>query len=79
MLKSDLTIKDYAQRGRVLGRRADTRLARALRHTVPLHRRILGFLMRSLRARAALIRPHMIRQWQNGSFVEKIITPAATA
>lgn len=79
MLTSDLSIKDYAQRGRVLGRRADTRLAQALRHTVPLHRRLFRFLMRGLRARAALIRPHMIRQWQNGSFVEKMITPPAAA
>ena len=74
MLTSDLTITDYAQRRRVLGHRADMRLARALRRTVPLHRKLRQQMRRVLRARPRLIRPQMIRQWHNGSFVEKIVS-----
>ena len=74
MLTSDLTITDYAQRRRVLGRRADIRLARALRRTVPLHRKLRQHVLHALHARPRLIRPQLIRQWHNGSFVEKIVT-----
>ena len=65
MLTSDLTITDYAQRRRVLGRRADMRLARALRHPVPLHRKLRLRMLRGLQTR-----PQQIRHWQDGSFVE---------
>lgn len=79
MLKSDLTIADYAQRRRVLGRRADIRLARALRRTVPLHRKVRHLARRALRAspgriHARLQRSRLIRQWQGGCFVETLVT-----
>lgn len=88
MLTSDLTITDYAQRRRVLGRRADMRLSRALRHSDPLHRRLRlglrnlarrGWHARDRLIRPHLIRPHLIRQWHDGSFVVKVITPPAAA
>ncbi|HCQ65060.1 MAG TPA: hypothetical protein DIU07_07795 [Rhodobacteraceae bacterium] len=79
MLNSDLTITDYAQRRRVLGRRADMRLAQALRRTIPLHRKLRQQILRGLRARPRLIRPQLIRQWHNGSFVEKIVTLPSAA
>ena len=79
MLNRNLTIADYAQRGRILGRRADIRLARALRHSVPLHRKLRRLDLRGLRAspkliRAGLKRSQMIRQWHDGSFVDTVIT-----
>lgn len=69
MLTSDLSITDYAQRRRVLGRRADIRLAQALRRPVRLHERLRRRIVKTIRART-----QMIRQWQDGSFVEKIVT-----
>ncbi len=79
MLTSDLTITDYAQRRRVLGRRADMRLAKALRRTVPLHRKLRMQILRGLRARPRFIRPQLIRHWHNGSFVEQIVTLPSAA
>jgi len=69
MLTSDLTIIDYAQRRRVLGRRADIRLARALRHRVPLHAKLRQRIQRGLQARR-----QQIRHWQDGTFVARTIT-----
>lgn len=79
MLTSDLTIADYAQRRRVLGRRADIRLAQALRRTDPLHRKLRHLAARALRTsprriHARLQRSQLIRQWRNGSFVETLVT-----
>lgn len=73
MLTSDRTITDYAQRRRVLGRRADMRLARALRGSVPLHRKLRQTVLRGLSSRPRLIRPQLIRHWQNGCFVETTV------
>lgn len=69
MLTSKITITDYAQRRRVLGRRADIRLAQALRHPVPLHE-MLGLHI----ARSAQARQSQIRHWQDGSFIEQTVT-----
>lgn len=74
MLKTDRTITDYAQRRRVLGRRADIRLSRALRRSVPLRQRLRQTVLRGLKTRAGLIRPQLIRHWQNGCFVETTVT-----
>ncbi|MCB1358955.1 MAG: hypothetical protein KDK53_21450 [Maritimibacter sp.] len=79
MLTSEMTIADYAQRRRVLGRRADIRLARALRHSVPLHRKVRHLAARALRMsprriHARLQRSQLIRQWKGGSFVETLVT-----
>ncbi len=68
MLTSEITITDYAQRRRVLGRRADMRLAQALRHPVPLHE-ILGLQF----GKGAQARESQIRHWQDGSFVEQTV------
>lgn len=74
MLKPDRTITDYAQRRRVLGRRADIRLARALRRSEPLHRKLRQTVLRGFTGRARLLHPHLIRHWQNGCFVEQTVT-----
>lgn len=74
MLTSDLTITDYAQRRRVLGRRADIRLARALRRRVSLRTKLRQRLMRGLQERR-----QQIRRWHNGSFVTEWITLPAAA
>ena len=69
MLTSKITITDYAQRRRVLGRRADMQLAQALRHPVPLYE-ILGLRI----AKGLHTRQSQIRHWQDGSFVEQTVT-----
>ena len=69
MLTSDRTIIDYAQRRRVLGRRADIRLARALRRQIPLHEKLRLRMARGLQERQ-----QQIRHWQDGSFVERWVT-----
>ena len=69
MLTSNRTIADYAQRRRVLGRRADIRLAEALRRPASFQRRLRRHLAKGLAARTQLI-----RQWRNGSFVETVVT-----
>ncbi len=66
---SDLTITEIAQRRRVLGRRADTRLAKALRLPVPLREKLGLRLVRELKARQ-----RQIRHWQDGIFVERTVT-----
>jgi len=79
MLKSDRTITDYAQRRRVLGRRADIRLARSLRRSVPLRQKLRQTVLRGLKSRARLIRPRLIRHWQNGGFVETTVARSHVA
>jgi len=74
MLKSDLTITDYAQRRRVLGRRADMRLAQALRQPVSLRDKL-----RLRVARGLQVRHQLIRHWQDGSFVPRLVTLSAAA
>ena len=79
MLTSDLTIADYAQRRRVLGRRADIRLAQPLRRTVPFHRKLRYLALRAQRTspgrlHARLQRSRLIRQWRGGCFVETLVT-----
>lgn len=64
MMNTDYSVDDFRQRHRVLGRRADMRLADALRRPLPFPEKLRRRVMRSLS-----FRRHVIRRWQDGSFV----------
>ena len=66
MMHPDLTITDYALRQRVLGRRADTRLAEAMRRPTSLPAKLRLKMLQGGKAR----RQH-IRHWQDGCFVDQ--------
>lgn len=66
MMHPDLSITDYVLRRRVLGRRADRLLAEAMRRPTPVHPR--------LRQRMLQVRTQNIRHWQDGCFVEQVVT-----
>lgn len=72
MMTCDRTITDYAQRLQVLGRRADARLADALRRPTGLRTRLMRRVHRSLARRT-----HRIRRWQDGAFVALALPRAA--
>ncbi|PIE08479.1 MAG: hypothetical protein CSA74_01930 [Rhodobacterales bacterium] len=69
MLTSELTITEYAHRRQVLERRADMRLAQAMRQQVSLREKL-----RLAQGQEPDGRHQKIRHWTDGNFVARWIT-----
>lgn len=78
MLTLDWSISDYAQCRQILERHADTRLARSLRHHVPLHHKCAQAVLHPLPVRVPY-RIHLVKHWDQDHFVDTKVALPRTA